>query len=180
MTTANPYGTVCPTCGAPTASRTRGIPSYDRCANGHKYLASEGVVLPEATVEAAPEAMDYTLARMPYAVFVSMLCKDGAAIKEALTPEQAHILHMGVGVAGEGGELLDAIKRWTIYQKPLDRENVIEELGDLKFFITEIMTRLEISDVEVEQANKAKLAKRYKSLAYTDQQAQDRADKIVD
>jgi hypothetical protein len=43
MTNPNPYGTLCPTCGEPTVSRTRGIPSRDTCANNHHYLASEGV-----------------------------------------------------------------------------------------------------------------------------------------
>ena len=30
------------------------------------------------------------------------LAKDGAVIKQEITPEQANLLHMGVGAAGEG------------------------------------------------------------------------------
>lgn len=47
----------------------------------------------------------------------------------------ASILHMGIGIKSEAGELLDAVKRCAIYRKPLDRENIIEEIGDLLFYI---------------------------------------------
>lgn len=39
---------------------------------------------------------------------------------------------MATGVSGEAGELLDAVKKSVVYKKPLDRENVVEELGDLR------------------------------------------------
>ncbi len=48
------------------------------------------------------------------------LAKDGEQIKQEITPEQANLLHMGVCAAGEAAELLDAIKKHVIYQKPLD------------------------------------------------------------
>ena len=112
-----------------------------------------------------------------YAEFVMALAKKGEYIIETLTPEKAHRLHMAVGISGEAGELLDAIKKEAIYNKPLDRENVIEELGDLKFYITGLMYSPGISEEEVEAHNRAKLGKRYASFTYSDQAAQDRADK---
>lgn len=114
---------------------------------------------------------------IPYDKFVRDLRKPGEDIVKALTPEQADMLHMAVGVAGEGGELLDAIKRHTIYQKPIDRENVVEELGDLEFFMEGLRDLLGISREETIAANKVKLGKRYAGLQYSDAQAIDRADK---
>ena len=51
---------------------------------------------------------------------------------------------MVVGVSGEAGELLDAVKKAVIYRKPLDLENVIEELGDLEFYMEGLRQGLEI------------------------------------
>lgn len=48
--------------------------------------------------------------------------------------DEAGLLHAAVGVAGECGELLDALKKTWVYNKPLDRENVVEELGDIGFY----------------------------------------------
>lgn len=112
-----------------------------------------------------------------YAEFVARLAKPGAAILETLTPEKIDLLHHAVGVSGEAGELIDAVKKLTIYNKPLDRANVVEELGDLKFYIQGIMNSLQITDEEVEEGNRTKLAERYKGLNYSDAAAQARADK---
>ena len=107
------------------------------------------------------------------------LAKDGADIKRELTPEQASLLHMGCGVSTEANELLDAIKKHTIYQKPLDVENVKEELGDLLFYMSNLMQSVGLSFEEVLQHNIDKLSVRYSSGSYSNAQAQQRADKIL-
>ena len=58
------------------------------------------------------------LDKINYSLFVSMLFKDGADILKTMTPEKMDTLHAGVGVSGEAGELLDAIKKWVVYNKP--------------------------------------------------------------
>lgn len=108
---------------------------------------------------------------------VAALAKPGADIVAELTADQAHILHMAIGVSGEAGELLDAVKKATIYQKPIDRENVVEELGDLEFYMEGLRQGLGITREETLQHNIAKLSKRYSGGAYSNQAAQDRADK---
>ncbi|MDR8289695.1 nucleotide pyrophosphohydrolase, partial [Acinetobacter baumannii] len=45
-----------------------------------------------------------------FSEMVTALVKKGQDILNDMTPEQADLLHMGVGVSGESGELLDAIK----------------------------------------------------------------------
>ena len=112
---------------------------------------------------------------------VAALIKQGQDIIDSLTPSKANSLHMAVGVAGEAGELLDAIKKAVIYNKPLDRENVIEELGDLEFYMEGLRAELGITRQETIEANMKKLLTgekaRYKLGMYTDTQAIQRADK---
>ena len=108
---------------------------------------------------------------------VKAMSKDGAKIKEDLTAQDAELLHASIGISGEVGELLDAIKRATIYRKPIDMENVIEELGDIEFHMECIRQLLNISREQTLQANIQKLIKRYPSGMYSDEQAIKRADK---
>ena len=108
---------------------------------------------------------------------VSALCKPGDAIVASLTPDMAHNLHMAVGIAGESGELLDAVKKAAIYCKPIDRDNVIEELGDLEFYMEGLRQGLHITREECLEDNISKLSKRYASGAFSNKEAQDRADK---
>lgn len=108
---------------------------------------------------------------------VRTLVKSGATIAAEMNGEDAHLLHMAVGVSGESGELLDAIKKQVFYRKPLDRENVIEELGDIEFYMEGIRQGLGITREECLAANIAKLSKRYEGLKYSDTAAQQRADK---
>lgn len=108
---------------------------------------------------------------------VAALAKPGADLIAGLTPESAHLLHMAVGVAGEAGELLDAVKKHAVYVRPIDRENVVEELGDLEFYMEGIRAGLGITREEVLAANIAKLSKRYAGGTYSNAAAQARADK---
>lgn len=110
---------------------------------------------------------------------VAALIKPGQAIIDSLTASKANLLHMAVGVSGEAGELLDAIKKATIYSKPLDRENLVEELGDLEFYLEGVRAECGITRSETLTHNKLKLlGKRYASGSYSDAQAVARADKV--
>lgn len=108
---------------------------------------------------------------------VRVLVKPGETILAEITPEQAHLMHMLLGLAGEVGELVDAIKKWIIYRKPLDSTNLIEEMGDIEFFLEGIRQVFKMDRTTICAANIAKLSDRYKKLVYSDQAAQDRADK---
>lgn len=87
------------------------------------------------------------------------------------------LMHAAAGIAGEAGELLDAIKKVWVYGKPIDRDNVIEELGDIEWYMQALRSLLGITREETIEANLAKLARRYPN-GYTDRAAQERADKI--
>jgi NTP pyrophosphatase (non-canonical NTP hydrolase) len=112
-----------------------------------------------------------------HADLVRSLVKDGDAIAGELTGNDAHLLHMAVGVSTEAGELLDAVKKATIYRKPIDCENIIEELGDIEFYLEGIRQAFAITRETVLFANIAKLRRRYHEGRFTNEQAQARADK---
>ena len=86
-------------------------------------------------------------------------------------------LHAAVGVAGEAGEVLDAIKKHWIYGAELDIENVLEECGDLLFYVTALLINSGFTIDEAMKHNIAKLKSRYPD-GYTDQAAQERLDKV--
>lgn len=108
---------------------------------------------------------------------VAALIKDGSEILAELTPEKCHIAHMGMGVAGEAGELLDAVKKHVMYNSDIDLENVIEEMGDVEFFLEGLRVALGITREETLLYNIEKLGKRYGDGRFTNEAAQLRADK---
>lgn len=117
------------------------------------------------------------LSEINHPELVAALVKPGQDIIDSLTPAKAHLWHMASCVPSEAGELFDAVKKHVIYDKGLDRENVVEELGDLEFYMEGLRAALNITREECLAANIAKLSKRYVGLTYSDQSAQERADK---
>jgi NTP pyrophosphatase (non-canonical NTP hydrolase) len=113
-----------------------------------------------------------------YRDFVRNLSKPGSVIAEELTPDDCHRLHMAVGISGEAGELLDAVKKATIYRKPIDIANIREECGDLLFYIVGILDSIGADLDSVIAENVAKLSLRYRSLNYTNADAIARLDKL--
>jgi NTP pyrophosphatase (non-canonical NTP hydrolase) len=84
---------------------------------------------------------------------------------------------MAMGVSGEAGELLDAIKKCAIYEKEIDVVNVTEELGDLEFYMEGLRNALGITRENTLAANMKKLAQRYVNYEYTNARANERVDK---
>jgi NTP pyrophosphatase (non-canonical NTP hydrolase) len=130
----------------------------------------------EEVEEAIAARVETEIKPTDFKFHVAKLVKSGTDIIGSLTPTKAHLIHMVVGVSGEAGELLDAIKKHAIYNKELDRENVIEELGDIEFYLEGIRAALNIHRNSTLKHNIKKLGKRY-GVSYSDQKAQARADK---
>jgi NTP pyrophosphatase (non-canonical NTP hydrolase) len=112
-----------------------------------------------------------------YDEFVESLSKPGHHICYELTPEDAHRIHMAMGISGEAGELLDTIKKAAIYRKPYAMENVLEECGDVLFYVQGMLNSFGFTLQDAIKANVYKLGVRYSKGKYTDAQAQFRADK---
>ena len=86
------------------------------------------------------------------------------------------VVHAAVGVAGEGGELLDAAKKAWIYGAELDTDNILEECGDCLFYLVALLHECGFDLEDAMKYNLLKLAKRYPE-GYTDEAAITRADK---
>ena len=108
---------------------------------------------------------------------VAKLSKSGKDILASITPIDCHIMHMAMGISGEAGEVLDEVKKVIMYCKSPDVSKIIEELGDVEFYLEGLRQGLGISRATILKANIAKLSKRYSSGSYSDKQAKERADK---
>lgn len=91
-------------------------------------------------------------------------------------PVQDDLLHAALGLTGEAGEFADCIKKHWVYGQALDRENAIEEIGDLLWFCALACNALDIDMGQVAAMNIDKLRKRYPAK-YADELAALRADK---
>lgn len=100
-----------------------------------------------------------------------------AALAKPMPTPIENLLHMVVGISGEAGELTDAIKKNWAYNKPLDFENLIEELGDLFFYFQGMLNFLGLDLEFIKRMNQDKLSKRFPNIAYSDLHAQARLDK---
>lgn len=68
---------------------------------------------------------------------------------------------MAMGLAGETGELVDALKKDIFHDVPMTIAAVESELGDILWYLTGVARIYGISLERVAQNNVAKLRKRY-------------------
>lgn len=112
-----------------------------------------------------------------YPDMVQFLAKPGDQILASFTPEKCNLLHAGVGIASEGGEILDVIKKHVIYNQQLDIGHLVEELGDMEFFMEQARAAIGISRDYILKQNYEKLMNKRYPNGYSDEAAQERADK---
>lgn len=108
---------------------------------------------------------------------VHYLSKPGGDILESLSPAKCHLWHAASLAATEAGEILDAVKKHVIYEKDLDRDNIIEELGDLEFAMEMIRRAINVRRDETLRKNIDKLMNKRYPNGYTNTAAIERADK---
>ena len=113
---------------------------------------------------------------LEYQTFVASKIKPGEVILAQMTPQRAALGHAAHGIATEAGELCDVIKKHVDYGQELDVDHLVEETGDLLFYLTDVLTKAGVSLDSVLMGNMAKLNRRYKAR-YTDNEAAVRADK---
>ena len=73
----------------------------------------------------------------------------------------SRLMHGAIGVGTEAGELQDMLKKAVIYGKPLDLTNVLEEAGDLLWYIALALDAAGFTMEEAMERNIAKLKARY-------------------
>ena len=71
------------------------------------------------------------------------------------------LLHASVGLSGEAGELLDSVKKSWVNLTELNTVNLIEELGDVLFYLTAAARELGVSLEYLRDENVRKITKRY-------------------
>lgn len=91
-------------------------------------------------------------------------------VVERITPKITRLLHAALGLSTEANEFADQLKKYLIYGKELDVTNLIEELGDLAWFINLACDELETSFEEIQEININKLKARY-GEKYSDDKA---------
>lgn len=74
--------------------------------------------------------------------------------------KEANMLHCVLGLTSESGELASAFKKKYGYGRDLDEINVIEELGDLYFFLTWLLDELGVTKETLRKSNINKLVVR--------------------
>lgn len=71
------------------------------------------------------------------------------------------LLHAAMGLCTEAGEFIDQLKKHIFYGKPLDRVNLIEELGDSSWYERVAVDALEVTYMDMLKRNVSKLQARF-------------------
>lgn len=113
-----------------------------------------------------------------HADMVKTLVKPPIQIFDALNTFKCDLMHATFGIAGEAGEMVDNVKKAVVYNQIFNRANMVEELGDMEFYLEQLRQCTGITREETLLGNMEKLAKRYPQFKYTDTRAKERADKV--
>ena len=71
------------------------------------------------------------------------------------------LINSVMGLCGESGEVIDLVKKHVSHGHPLNKEKLIDELGDVAWYLAECADAIGISLEEVLAHNIEKLKKRY-------------------
>jgi len=77
------------------------------------------------------------------------------------TPAVHRLTISALGLAGESGEVVEHIKKFAGHGHPLDRDRIVNELGDVLWYVADIAACIGVSLDDVAKMNVDKLAKRY-------------------
>lgn len=88
--------------------------------------------------------------------------RDYSKIQARMTDEfNSKLAHYLLGVGTEAGELQDILKKLLIYGKPVDRNHLVEEIGDVLWYLSRTLNLLDSTFEEAMTKNNAKLKARY-------------------
>jgi NTP pyrophosphatase (non-canonical NTP hydrolase) len=98
------------------------------------------------------------------------------SIVPALSNVTSQLLHAQMGIITELGEFSSPLKKRLIYGQMLDVTNMVEECGDMLWYISLALNALGVSMEECMEENIAKLKIRYPEK-FTEKDALERKDK---
>ena len=109
-----------------------------------------------------------------YAEFVDAVTSDESKDFVALSDRLVELDRQGinierlltgaVGLSAEAGELMEIVKKLIFQGKPVNEETIFHmkrELGDVMWYIMQVLMALDVDITEVVEMNVEKLAKRY-------------------
>lgn len=138
----------------------------------------------EALINRNPLDLENVTEELGDAEFYLEGLRQGLGFNRADTNKGLHILNGNpsvfslVSIASvKASELLDSIKKGVIYNKPLDLSTIEDQLLFLDVYLFEIYREVAVTRETAIEANIAKLGKRYEGHNYSDEAAQNRADK---
>lgn len=67
--------------------------------------------------------------------FIEQALRTESDVVPTLTPDGFRLLHAAMGMTTEAGEFMDALKKSFFYNRALDRTNLLEELGDILWYM---------------------------------------------
>lgn len=77
------------------------------------------------------------------------------------TDTKGHVVHAAMGLSSEAGEILDNVKAHLYYGKELDVANLLEEAGDILWFLSLLLQQFDYTIEDAVAGNRAKLIARY-------------------
>lgn len=90
-------------------------------------------------------------------------------------PKAIRLLHAAMGMATEAAEIVDQLKKAFFYGNPIDEVNLVEELGDCRWYENVMMDELKVTAEQVQAINNKKLtdkkAGRYQKGKFTSVEA---------
>lgn len=75
--------------------------------------------------------------------------------------QQDRITNAALGAAGEAGELANKWKKMLFHGHEFDRDALIDEMGDVLWYLAEMSSAVGVNFTEVAQRNVEKLTRRY-------------------
>ena len=109
-----------------------------------------------------------------YAEFVDAVTSDESKDFVALSSRLVELDHQGinierlltgaVGLSAEAGELMEIVKKLIFQGKPVNDETIFHmkrELGDVMWYMMQVLMALDVDITEIVEMNVEKLAKRY-------------------
>ncbi|WP_334116854.1 nucleoside triphosphate pyrophosphohydrolase family protein [Ligilactobacillus sp.] len=83
------------------------------------------------------------------------------AANRTLYGNEQVLTNCALGLAGESGQLIDLIQDYTFKGKDLDKEKMIDELGDVLWYLSQIAQWAGVDFDDVAKSNIETLNKRY-------------------
>ncbi|HMO60235.1 MAG TPA: nucleoside triphosphate pyrophosphohydrolase family protein [Roseiflexaceae bacterium] len=85
------------------------------------------------------------------------------------------LMNAVLGLAGEAGEVAELLKKQRYHGHPLDTTKLIDELGDLLWYVALAADTAGVPLAEVAERNVAKLRRRYPA-GFSEQASRERAE----